>query len=140
MTAEGRRIDYPCDSNVRWQGTIVCRNFRASSYYPGMGTHCFYSAENRIGEITCLYNSIRVVGADVLGGASWTFPNGSGTEDGRGVLYLDGESEWHPLELRVVAGLQQQQGINSYIDGRSRDGDRERRPRSTTLRGKSELR
>ena len=93
MTAEGRRIDYPCDSNVRWQGTVVCRNFRASSYYPGMGAHCFYSAENRIGEITCLYNSIRVVGADVLGGASWTFPNGSGTEDGRGVLYLDGYSQ-----------------------------------------------
>ena len=93
MTAEGFRIDYPCDSNVRWQGPVVCQNFRASSGYPGMGTHYFYSAENRIGEITCLYNSIRVVGADVLGGASWTFPNGSGTEVGRGVLYLDGNSQ-----------------------------------------------
>ena len=93
VNADEWGVDYPCDNGVRWQGRLVCKSFTAKSGYPGMGVHYFSSSENRIGTITCLYNSVRAAAADVLGGAVWTFPNGAGTEISRGVIWLVGYSQ-----------------------------------------------
>ena len=93
VNADEWGVAYPCDNRVHWLGRLVCKSFTAKSGSPGMGVHYFSSSENRIGTITCLYNSVCAVDADVLGGAAWAFPNGADTEVHRGVLWPVGYSQ-----------------------------------------------
>lgn len=93
VAADGYRLAYPCDNRVRWQGPVVAREFYVRSGYPGMGTHYLYSSSNRFEAITCLYNNISAVGTNVMGGAAWTFPSGSGRENVRGALCPAGRDQ-----------------------------------------------
>lgn len=93
VDAVGSTIDYKCDNNVRWKGPLLCDQFVCLCGYPAMGSHFFHSSENAIGRIRFDYNSLRLAGDDVLGGAVLEFAGSSTEGQSRGSVFLNGYSE-----------------------------------------------